>query len=35
MLEVDMFRTVSDIFDQISPDLMELVMSKEILKEER
>ena len=34
MLEVDMFATVSDIFNRISPGLMEAIMSKDIIKDE-
>ncbi|XP_039267786.2 IQ motif and ankyrin repeat domain-containing protein 1-like [Styela clava] len=35
MLEVDMFDTISDIFNEILPNLMQDIMSKEILQEEK
>lgn len=35
MLEVDMYDTIQDIFDQISPNLLSDIMSKEIMKGEK
>lgn len=35
MLEVDMYDTIQDIFDQILPNLLPDIMSKELLKNEK
>ena len=35
MLEVDMFATVSDIFNRIQPELMHCILSKDIIENER
>ena len=35
MMEADMFDIISDIMDQIQPNLMKSLMSKEIVKEEK